>query len=221
MDKERILDYLQEQDNAALVRLLDTAYDEMTTNQRRAVFGQLVQRMPPPVIDTEELLDDIAVFREESFAGVYYAPFEINSKNYMDVPEETEEWFERLGDYLEHSKQLSQQGNHVVAIDCFGLLYELIDAMDRGEEIVFAHELGGWMIPVDETPCLHAYIRSLAATSTPEEFTTAVLPLLRRDSYESFANTVYTTIKKVATTAQRVALDAEIAQQHIRIAPKR
>ncbi len=219
MEKNRILDALKDQDTTVLIELLATAYDEMNTTQRRAVFGEFARKLPPPVIDGEELLGDIEVFREESLAGVYYAPFNVNSKNYMDIPEETEEWFERLGDYLEQSRQLSQQGNHHLAIQCFGVLYTLIDTMEDGEEIVFADELGGWMIPVDEKPCLHAYITSLSAISTPEDFTIAVIPLLRRDSYESLANKVYPTIKKVATTAQLKAIDTEVARQNIRVTP--
>jgi hypothetical protein len=177
--------------------------------------------MPLTEVDAETLRIDIEVFRDSSLAGNYYAPFDINSKNFMHIPEETEEWFEQLGDYLEQSTQLSQQGKHADAIYCFTLLYELIEAMDDGEEIVFAEEIGGWMIPVDEKTCLAAYINSLAQTSTPEEFTAAVIPLLRRDSYESFANKVYPTIQNVATPDQRSFLDAEIARQNIRTTPKR
>jgi len=217
MEKDRILDALKEQDNAVLIELLETAYNEMNTNQRRAVFGTFAQKMPPPMIDGEELLGDIEVFHKESLAGVYYAPFNVNSKNYMDIPEETDEWFERLGDYLERSRQLSQQGNHRLAIQCFGVLHKLIDSMEDGEEIVFADELGSWMIPIDEKPCLHACIMSLSAISTPEDFTKAAIPMLRRDGYDSLTHKVYPTIKKFANKAQREALDLEIARQNIRI----
>lgn len=221
MDKKLVFEYLKTQEFAVLLGLLDSAYDEMDTNQRRSVFGKLVHQMPPPVVDGEELLVDIEGFHSESLAGVYYAPFDINSKNYMDIPEETEEWFELLGDFLEKSRLLSQQGNHPYAIQCFGLLYDLIDVMDQGDTIVFAHELGSWMIPGDEKPCIQAYITSLAVCSTPEEFATATIPLLRRDSYESFANKVYATVIKAASKEQRVHLDEEIARQNIRTTPKR
>ncbi len=219
MEKDNIFDALKQQDTTVLVTLLNTAYDEMNTNQRRVVFGTFAQKLPPPIVDAEELLGDIEVFREESFAGGYYAPFNVNSKNYMNIPEETEEWFECLGDSLKRSQRLSQQGSHRLAVQCFGLLYELINAMEDGEEIVFAEELGGWMIPIDEKPCLHAYIGSLSAISTPDAFTAATIPLLRRDSYSSLANKIYATIKKVANTAQRKSVDMEIAQQNIRTTP--
>jgi len=68
-------------------------------------------------------------------------------------------WFEQLGDFLARSTLLADQGQHHDACTCFGLLYELIEQMERGEEIVFAEEVGSWMIPGDEKVYLQAYIR--------------------------------------------------------------
>ena len=141
MDKEYLFENLKNQNNALLIELLNTAYDELSTNQRHKVFDKLVEQLPEPIVDAEKLLDDITVFYEMSLSGHYYEPFDINSKNFADIPEATEVWFEELGDYLELSKLLSQQGGHSVAIECFGLLNELIDEMERGEEIVFAGQL--------------------------------------------------------------------------------
>ncbi len=46
--------------------------------------------------------------------------------------------------YLKASRQLTAQGDHAAwlrhAVACSGILYELIDAMESGEEIVFADE---------------------------------------------------------------------------------
>src|SRR3972149_5624924 len=96
-----------------------------------------------------------------------------------------------LGDLLQAAGQLAAQADHSHAAACFILLYELIDAMERGEEIVFAHECGSWMIPGDEKQYIAAYMTSLAATSTAEEFTRVALPLIRRDSRQSFATGAY------------------------------
>ncbi len=98
----------------------------------------------------------------KSMAGVYYAPFKINSKNWSHIPDETREWFDRLGDLLQASAQLTAQGNHLHAVACFGTLYTLIAAMEDGEEIVFGDEIGSWMIPGDEKQidrCLHDFPR--------------------------------------------------------------
>jgi len=148
-------------------------------------------------------------------AGKYYAEFEWNSKNYTHVPEETEQWFDLLNDLLADSTQLSTRGEHAIAVECFGLLYDLIEQMEEGEEIVFAHELGMWMLPGDQKPYLAAYLASLAAVSTPEEFTATVVPLIRRDG-PSFTAQVYNEALRVANTEQRAALKAEVKRQKIK-----
>ena len=76
-------------------------------------------------------------------------------------------------------------------MESFDILYELIEKMECGEEIIFAEEYGSWMIPGDEQDFLNAYISSLAKVKTPEEYTKVVIPLLKRDSYTSFCNKVY------------------------------
>lgn len=64
----------------------------------------------------------------------------------MDISEETEEWFEKPADSLKAFTRVSIQGNHCIAVECFGILYKLIDKMCDGDEIIFADEYGIWMI---------------------------------------------------------------------------
>jgi len=162
----------------------------------------------------ESLVGRITSFRTDSLAGKYYAEFEWNSKNYDHVPEETQQWFDLLNDLLAESATLSTQGEHAVAVECFGLLYDLIEYMEEGEEIVFAHELGSWMLPGDEKPYLAAYVASLAAVSTPEIFTATVLPLIRRDGPSCIAQ-VYAAALRVANKEQSAELKAEVKRQKI------
>lgn len=217
MKKELLFKYLKEQKASVLLELLEKVYDHMDTNQRRYVFGNIAKEIPREKIAGQNLLEEIQQFHRDSLAGVYYAPFEINSKNFTHVPEETEEWFERLGDLLKDSVNLTGQGKYSIACKCFGLLYELIFAMESGQEIVFAEELGGWMIPGDEKEYLTSYLKSLGAMNlSPEEFTEVVLPLVRRDSYSSFIHKVYTAARRVATDEQKKYLQMEAKKQKIR-----
>jgi hypothetical protein len=220
MDKTQLFQFLSTQAASSLLDLLSTAYDQMNIDQRRWVFGKLVDELPPAPVDGEVLLDEVELFQRESLAGIYYEPFDINSKNWTYIPEETEEWFERLGDLLKASCQLTTQGDHLHAVACFGILYELIDTMERGEEIVFGDEIGSWMIPGDEKQYIAAYMTSLAATTTPEEFTAAALPLIRRDSYHSFAAQAYLSVVRTANEAQKAHLEVRIQRQNIRTAHK-
>lgn len=202
-----------------LLNLLSRAYDEMEIDQCADVFGKYARSLSPEPVDGERLLSEIEVFQQSSLAGHYYAPFAINSKNWTHVPEETNAWFEELGDYLKASRQLTAQGDHLHAVACFGTLYALIDAMERGEEIVFAEEVGSWMIPGDEKAYIEAYLTSLAATMEPAAFTEAALPLIQRDSWHSLATQAYKTAMHVTDEAQRAHLEAEVRRHEIRTEP--
>jgi hypothetical protein len=220
MDKTRLFQFLSTQDPSALLGLLRIAYDQMSIDQLHAVFGSTVKALPPVPVDGEALLGKVEAFQRRSLAGYYYEPFDINSKNWTDVPEETDEWFEELGDLLKASRQLTSQRDHLHAVVCFRILYELIDKMEDGEEIVFGDEIGSWMIPIDEKEYIAAYMTSLAATATPEEFTTAALVLIQRDSWQSFVTQAYASAIRAADEAQRAHLDAEIQRQNIRTSRK-
>src|SRR5215510_13361670 len=217
MDKERLFAFFQQQEPAVLIEVLQHAYHAMTTKQRQAVFGALIKHIPPAPEDGAQLQSEIRTFSQASLAGAYYAPFNINSQNFSDIPEETDAWFEQLGDFLARSTTLADQEQPHDACLCFGLLYDLIAQMERGEEIVFAEEVGSWMIPGDEKVYLQAYIRALVASTTPEAFTEAMIPLLRRDSYASFIHKVYSIAIRVANTQQKAQLKAAIMRQRIKI----
>jgi hypothetical protein len=72
------------------------------------------------------------------------------------------------------------------------------------------------MIPVDEQKVIPAYLASLAATTTPEAYTAAAVPLIRRDSFESFTNRTYTAADK----SQEAHLKAEVKRLQIRTPPR-
>jgi hypothetical protein len=167
-------------------------------------------------IDGKKLLRAIKKFQRESLAGAYYAPFDMNSKNYMFIPPETEAWFDRLGELLATSVQLTRQKDHRLATACFGVLFELIDVMESGEEIVFADEYGSWMIPGDEKRYVAAYLKSLAAIASPADFVAVAVPLIRRDSGQNFVSEAYRSAIRVANKDQREHLAAEIDRLKIR-----
>jgi hypothetical protein len=81
MDERRLFTFLQQQEPTVLIEMLQNAYRAMPTKQRHAVFGPLVQQMPPEPVDGEQLHSAIHTFHQASLAGAYYAPFAINSKN--------------------------------------------------------------------------------------------------------------------------------------------
>ena len=132
MDKSALFKHLASQEPATWLDLLSQAYDQMEHDQRRWVFGKWADSLPPAPVDDESLLAEIEQFQKESLAGTYYAPFNINSKNFSHIPEETEDWFEESSDFLKASTRLTRQGEHLHAVACFNILYALIDTMERG-----------------------------------------------------------------------------------------
>ena len=220
MDKDTLMQRLSKQPVSTLLELLDAAYEAMNQRQRKAVFGNYaIPDKPAPSIDAQRLRREIKKFHQDSLAGKYYAPFNVNSKNWMHIPEETEDWFDRLGQFLTDSMQLTKQGHHAEAAACFGPLYELITAMEYGEEIVFADELGSWMIPVEEQKTIAAYLKSLAVVASPEQYAAVAAPLIKRDSHQNFTDKVYASALRAANKAQKVHLLAEIERQQVKTGP--
>src|SRR5437870_13709380 len=102
----------------------------MDARQRRAVFADAARPQGTTAVDGRRLQEEIEEFRRESLARKYYAPFNVNSKNYMDVPEETEEWCARFAGFVAEASKLTDSGEHAHAVACFASLYELLEAVD-------------------------------------------------------------------------------------------
>ncbi|BAB78348.1 hypothetical protein ACN23B_28290 (plasmid) [Anabaena sp. FACHB-709] len=221
MNEESLFKALKRQTKATLLELLYSAYYETNTQQRRHIFGDLMKNCNPSKSLEQDIIKESKKFYKDSLAGAYYAPFDINSKNFSHIPQETEEWFEKLGDLLQSSCQLTKQKKHTSAVESFEILYELITKMEDGEEIIFADEYGSWMIPGNEKEFLDAYISSLAEVKKPEEYTKIVIPLIKRDSYTSFCNKIYFLALRYSNKEQEEFLMEAIKEQNIKIESSR
>ena len=217
MDKQELFEFLKKQPKSALLDLLRDAFDAMTGKQQRAVFGDVVPRPVKTRKNVKKLLAEIEQFRRDSLAKNFYAPFDVNSKNYRDIPEETDEWCDLFARFAGDLSKLTANGDHAHAVIGFAALLQMLEAMERGDDIIFADEAGSWMIPADEKAWTRCYLQSLAATTTPEEFVAAALPMIERDSYHSFFGKVYASAVAVATAAQKARLQAKVKRQNIRV----
>lgn len=123
-----------------------------------------------------------------------------------------------MSNFLIWSTQLTELGQHKCAVECFEKLYELIYAVDSGDEIIFADECGSWMIHADEKLYNRVFITSLSKIKeSDEEFINSVIPLIKDDTYESFN---YKTVVEIATKTQKELLEKEIKNKNIRIRVK-
>jgi hypothetical protein len=216
IDKDQLFALLKRRKKSELLEILDRAFDEMSPKTQRAAFLDLIQKSRPAKLDGPSLLEDVEDFHRESLDGRYYEPFDINSKNFTNIPEGTDEWCDRIADLLKQATQLTSQGDHDWAVKCFDVLFDLIGKMEYGEEIVFADEMGSWLIPIHEKDWIPAYMTSLAATADPAKFATKALPAISRDSGHSFAGGAYSSARKAANKEQLAELDAEIQARKVR-----
>lgn len=146
MDKDVIFDCIKSYSKQELLTLLDKAWEELSDAKCRNVFGHIKYQLLKEGLDPVEHQDEVEAFCDASYKQHYYTPFNINSKNYRDIPEKTDEWFATMGELLDLTCDLVEQGEKEVAKTCFEQLYKLIETMENGEDIVFADEYGSWMI---------------------------------------------------------------------------
>jgi hypothetical protein len=217
IDKATVFQLLRRRKKAELLEFLSEAFDIMEHDQRRTVFAGLVRKPRPIMVDGAALLEEIQTFHRESLARKYYAAFAMNSKNYRHIPNKTREWCDRIADLLKQATQLTG-GDHSRAVEAFSLLFELIEKMEHGVEIVFAEEMGSWMIHPSEKEWIAAYLTSLAATCDLEQFAAQATPLIRRDSFQSYSAAAYKSALEAANEDQKARLRSEIERLRSRTA---
>lgn len=210
-----LLAILKKLKKVELLAYLEAAFQEMDEIQRRMVFMDLYNETVYKSSSPEDLYARIEAFYQSSIRGDYYASFAINSKNFMHVPAETDEWFSEVGYYLDEAAKLVDKKAFAVANQCFEKLYAIIDEMEEGD-VVFADEYGTWMIAA-QSDYASAYIKSLSQAEDAETFAEKVLPLLVRDSYESLSGKIYAKVKNAASASQFKKVQEEIKLQNIRV----
>ncbi len=146
MQKEIIFKHFAECDKETLIKYLDLTWEQLSEKNQRNTFENLYKELTKSDLDAEEFFQKVENFHSLSLAGHYYTPFDINSKNFMHIPDETEEWFDEIGDFLDDACELVDKGEKEAVLPAFKLLMDLVKRMEDGEEIIFADEYGSWMI---------------------------------------------------------------------------
>jgi len=141
-----ILHYLRNAQKKELLQYISESINVMTKSQIDDVFGVLIVEQKINKMTPDEVLSAIEQFSAESLAGKYYAPFDMNSKNFTFIPPETDEWFRDISIWLDRACELVSQNEPDIARKCLAICMELIERTMRDDRIVFAHEYGDWMI---------------------------------------------------------------------------
>jgi len=217
IDRNKLIKAFKTLKKVELISLLDDVLDNMERSSQRAVFGELFKEYTKSERTPHKILLDIEMFCKKSNAGYYYAPFDLNSNNILHIPDETDEWFDEISDYLDFVSELVKIKEYKIGLKCFNLLFELIDIMESGAEIVFAHEFGDWMILAKED-YMEKYIIALSKeTKHLEEYVRILIPKIKSDSNCSISNKVYKKVKKHSSDIQIKAIDKEIKSQSLRV----
>jgi hypothetical protein len=115
VNEQEVFAYLQKQKKAVLLDYLHDAFRQMTAEQRRNVFADAVRKPPKAKIDADELREEIEQFRHDSLARYYYAPFNVNSKNFMHIPEETHEWCDLFARFVAEACLLTANRQRIIS----------------------------------------------------------------------------------------------------------
>jgi hypothetical protein len=204
MKEEILLKALKKQTKEQLISLLLESYEELNRPKRNRIFGPICEKVKTPKFNAQKIYDEIHKFYEDSIAGEYYAPFDINSKNFSDIPEETELWCDLIAKHFSNSLELFNREEYKMATECFDKLYYLQENMC--EEIVFADELGPWMIPIKQATFIPKYIESIAKTKTAEGFKNGIKMLMDIDDYDYKKTKVFNKAMRVGTKEQKNAI---------------
>ncbi len=144
----------------------------------RAKLRQLIGDLVPLDELTEgkrgaaPLLGEIRKFHDASLRGEYYDGFDVNSKNFMEKSEGTEEFIAEFERLLTKCIRAADKGPRAPACEAFELLFALLRRLDHDPDSVvfFADEAGSWQVGVDWREALRAYFRCLADGSSGKDF---------------------------------------------------
>ena len=218
MNKKVLFKILTKKNQKQLLELLSDAWKAMNTHQRDEVFSSVMgAEQYDYLASADETLAAVKEFHARSLARDYYAPFDINSKNFSDTPEETDAWFSRLDGLLIECTKLSNQGEYQIAFEAFELLYELTDAVDSGEEIIFADEAGMWMFTGDEKTYYTAYLKAAASVLSDDDFVEKAMMVIRKDSHQSCFLGLYPVVQSLATSEQMLLIDSEVKRKKLKV----
>jgi len=204
MEKKVLIMALKKQTKEQLISLLLESYEVLNKPQRNRFFETIYDKVKTPKFNAQNIHEEILKFYKESITGKYYAPFDINSKNFSDIPEETELWCDLLAKHFTNALELFDREEYEMATECFDKLYYI--QVNMCEEIVFAHELGTWMIPIKQATIIPKYIESMAKTKTAEGFKNGIKMLMDIDDYDYKKTKVLNKAMRVGTQEQKNAI---------------
>jgi hypothetical protein len=164
-----------------LFDILDRALVHVPADALSAVLGTVVpiKEVQEGPVAAKALLKAMKQFHKDTLDGVHFDSFDVNSKNWTDKSEGTEEWIAECKRLHESCVAQAPAGPPETVRVAFEFLFDLLRRIDKGEDIVFfADEAGSWQVEVDWDDVLPAYYGCLSQTATPHEYAKVVTGLV-------------------------------------------
>jgi hypothetical protein len=205
MDEELLLEALKKQTKEQLIHLLLCSFDVLDDAKRLQVFNEIYYKEQTPVFNPQKIYRHVKTFYNDSKAKKYYDSLSINSKCNSDVPEKTQIWFQMLADLFKKTIELNLHNEHQLAVECFDMLYYLQENMS--EEIVFADELGSWMIPIKQSEAIPKYIESISKVCKPEKYKERIKLVMNIDAHDYQKSKIFNKALEVGNREQKKCIE--------------
>lgn len=209
IDREKVRAVVRQLDGADLLVLLDRAIDLLPLSKLPKLVEDyawpkdLRSADAPPA----DLLETIRGFHADSLRGKYREDFNVNSRNHMQKSKGTQRWIAECQRLLDLCVAASRGNDHGATRTAFELLFDLLVRIDDGDDdiVFFADEAGSWQVGVVWTTVMPAWFRTLAATTTPEEYASAVHAMISHFAHYQ-ADELLPAARKAGNGEQQAAL---------------
>ncbi len=164
-----------------LLGVLDRAMAHVPADRLPEVLGTSVpiKEVRAGPLGAKALLKAARGFARDTLHGAYFDSIDVNSKNWTEKSEGTEDWINNCKRLLESCVAQAPAGPAEVVREAFETLFDLLRRIDKGEDIIFfADEAGSWQVDVDWDVVLPAYYGCLSQTATPHEYAKVVTELV-------------------------------------------
>ncbi len=194
-----------------LLVIAERATELVPRAKLRALVGDFVRldELAEPKSGAAPLLDEVRKFHAASLRGDHYETFAVNSKNFMQKSEGTEEFIAEFDRLVGKCVRAGEKTPGRPLRGAFELLFGLLRHIDEGHDdvVFFADEGGAWQVGVDWRAVLPAYFRCLADSASPEDFAREVDRTIK-DFAEYERPRHLTAARRVASTEQKAAMRA-------------
>jgi hypothetical protein len=174
VDIEKLRVALRRLSRANLLIVAERAIEIVPRTKLPALVGDLLrlEEIAKTKRGAAPLLEEVRKFHDAGMRGEYYDSFRVNSRNFMEQSEGTQELIAEFGRLMDKCVRAAAEGPFAPVREAFDLLFALLRRIDEDPDSVvfFADEAGSWQLGVDFRTVLPAYYRCLAEGTPPEDF---------------------------------------------------